>query len=66
MTDDEGGKDDSGGTPEISAVAGAKVEIADLRARLEAVGLVGIICGELTHCDWNKADCPKLRTCGWN
>ncbi|MDY3316420.1 hypothetical protein PG630_03725 [Riemerella anatipestifer] len=24
------------------------------------------ICGELTSCNINSDDCPKLKSCGWN
>lgn len=24
------------------------------------------VCGALTDCNINSADCPKLQSCGWN
>jgi hypothetical protein len=64
---------------DLVAVAGAKRDIAQLRARVAAAagddgplpdgsegGDIARLCAELTSCSWNDSDCPKLTACGWN
>lgn len=40
-----------------------KIEIIKDSALSE---IKGGTCGQLTDCSWNSANCPNLKTCGWN